>query len=231
MTSKATPDGVEISTGDAPSWSVIWLHGLGADGHDFEPIVPELVRKGWPSFRFVFPHAPVRPVTINNGVPMRAWYDIRSMELSQRADETGVRESIATVQALIERENVRGVPTQRIVLAGFSQGGAIVLSAAVRHEERLAGVVALSTYLPMAENAAAQATEANKTLPVFFGHGTADPVVPMALGSKSRDALIAMGHEVQWHTYPMPHSVCAEEIRDLADWFEQRFKEGAAAAQ
>ena len=220
-------DGLEIQTGPEPSWAVIWLHGLGADGHDFEPIVPELVRPGWPALRFVFPHAPVRPVTINGGAPMRAWYDIRSFELSQRADEAGVRESIATVEALIARENARGVPDDRIVLAGFSQGGAIVLSAAVRHSKKLAGVVALSTYLPMAENTTAEASEANRALPVFQGHGTADPIVPMSLGSQSRDVLVQLGHPVEWHTYPMPHSVCMEEIRDLAAWFQARF----AAAQ
>jgi len=224
MTNKATPEGVELQTGAEPTWSVIWLHGLGADGHDFEPIVPELVRQGWPAIRFVFPHAPVRPVTINGGIPMRAWYDIRSLELSQRADEAGVRESIDTVRALVARENARGVPTQRIVLAGFSQGGAIVLSAALRHQERFAGVVALSTYLPMPEQAVAEASGANKGLPVFWGHGTADPIVPLALGAQSRDVLETLGHPVQWHTYPMPHSVSPAEIRDLADWFEQRFK-------
>lgn len=214
---------VQIQTGPEPSWAVIWLHGLGADGHDFEPIVPELVRPGWPAIRFVFPHAPVRPVTINNGVPMRAWYDIRSLELSQRADEAGVRESIATVEALIARENARGVPDERIVLAGFSQGGAIALSAAIRHAGALAGVVALSTYLPLQQQAASEAAPANRTLPVFQGHGTADPIVPMALGAQSRDVLSGLGHPVDWRTYPMPHSVCAEEIRDLAAWLQARF--------
>ena len=217
---------VERETGPAPRWSIVWLHGLGADGHDFAPIVPELVQPGWPAIRFVFPHAPVRPVTINNGVRMRAWYDIRDLSLDQRADETGVRESITQVEALVARENERGVPNERILLAGFSQGGAIALAAGLRREAGLAGVVALSTYLPMASLTEAEATAAGKRTPVFMAHGGHDPVVPEGLGARSRDLMRSLGVAVDWHSYPMPHSVCAEEIRDLADWLQPRLQAG-----
>ena len=219
-------DCVEKTTGAAPEWSILWLHGLGADGHDFEPIVPELVRPGWPALRFVFPHAPVRPVTLNNGVPMRAWYDLKNLDLDQRADETGVRQSIAQVEALIARENERGVPSERIVLAGFSQGGAIALAAGVRREAPLAALVGLSTYLPMGSTTAAEATPQGLRTPVFMAHGSHDPVVPEGFGARSRDQLRSLGASVDWHSYPMPHSVCAEEIRDLAGWLGQRFQAG-----
>lgn len=215
--------GVEVETGPAPRWSVLWLHGLGADGHDFEPIVPELVEDGWPPVRFVFPHAPVRAVTINGGVRMRAWYDILGLEIAQRQDEIGVRESIRFVQDLVARENARGVPSERIVIAGFSQGGAIALAAAIRHPQRLAGVVALSTYLPIAESSAAERSAANQALPIFMGHGSLDPVVGHALGLMSCNYLEQMGYAVEWHSYSMPHSVNAEEIADLARWLTQRF--------
>jgi len=216
-------DCVERTTGPAPAWSILWLHGLGADGHDFEPIVPELLRPGWPALRFVFPHAPVRPVTLNNGLPMRAWYDLKNLDLDQRADETGVRQSIAQVEALIARENERGVPSERIVLAGFSQGGAIALAAGVRREAPLAALVGLSTYLPMGSTTAAEATPQGLRTPVFMAHGSHDPVVPEGFGARSRDQLRALGVAVDWHSYPMPHSVCAEEVRDLADWLSARF--------
>jgi phospholipase/carboxylesterase len=215
---------VERETGPAPQSSIVWLHGLGADGHDFAPIVPELLRPGWPAIRFVFPHAPVRAVTINGGARMRAWYDIRNLEIDQRADEQGVRESITQVEALIAREHERGVPAGRILLAGFSQGGAIALAAGVRREAALGGLVALSTYLPMASTTAAEATRAGLSTPVFMAHGSQDPVVPASLGLRSRDALQALGMAIDWHAYPMPHSVCAEEIRDLGDWLQQRFQ-------
>jgi phospholipase/carboxylesterase len=216
-------DGVEVETGAGPAWSVIWLHGLGADGHDFEPIVPELVEDEWPAIRFVFPHAPVRAVTINGGMRMRAWYDILGLEIAQRQDERGVRESIAFVQQLVARENARGVPDERIVIAGFSQGGAIALAAALRHPRLLGGVVALSTYLPIAESSEAERSDANRDLPVFMAHGNLDPVVGHALGLMSRGYLEKLGYRVDWHSYPMPHSVCAEEISDLADWLGRRF--------
>lgn len=219
-------DCVERTTGSAPAWSILWLHGLGADGHDFEPIVPELLRPGWPALRFVFPHAPVRPVTLNNGLPMRAWYDLKNLDLDQRADETGVRQSITQVEALIARENERGVPSERIVLAGFSQGGAIALAAGVRREAPLAAIVGLSTYLPMGSTTAAEATPQGLRTPVFMAHGSHDPVVPEGFGARSRDQLRALGVAVDWHSYPMPHSVCAEEVRDLAGWLGQRFQAG-----
>ncbi|WP_114241840.1 alpha/beta hydrolase [Dyella sp. C9] len=213
---------VETETAPQPTHSVIWLHGLGADGHDFAPLVPELVSLDWPALRFVFPHAPVRPVTVNGGMPMRAWYDIAGVDLVSRQDESGMRASIANVEALIERENERGVPTERIMLAGFSQGGAIALSAGLRHARRLGGVIALSTYLPMQASVAAERSEANAGLPVFWGHGTADPIVPLTRGVSSRDLLQSLGCPVAWHTYPMPHSVCAEEIADLRHWMTPR---------
>ena len=206
---------IEIETAPNPRHAVIWLHGLGADGHDFEPIVPELVDRAWPPLRFVFPHAPVRPVTINGGMPMRAWYDIKSVQIAQRQDETGVRESIAQVEELVAREVSRGVASTNILLAGFSQGGAIVLAAGVRHAQALGGIVALSTYLPLADKTAAEASVANRAVPIFFAHGSADPVVPMTLGEMSRDQLHGLGYAVEWHSYPMAHQVCAPEIADL----------------
>jgi phospholipase/carboxylesterase len=216
-------DCVERQTGANPEWTILWLHGLGADGHDFEPIVPELVRPGWPALRFVFPHAPVRPVTINGGVPMRAWYDIRDLSIENRADEAGVRESMAQVEALIAREGERGVPASRLVLAGFSQGGAVALATGLRREQGLAGIVALSTYLPLVSSTAGEATAAGRATPVFMAHGLHDPVVPHVLGERSRDALRQLALPVDWHSYPMPHSVCAEEVRDLGDWLQARF--------
>ena len=213
---------VEHETATHPTHSIIWLHGLGADGHDFAPIVPELVDPAWPALRFVFPHAPVRPVTINNGMSMRAWYDITGFDLTSRQDEAGIRASIAETEALIAREHERGVPSERIILAGFSQGGAIALSAGVRHAQKLAGIVALSTYLPISATVATERHAANAATPIFWGHGTADPVVVLQRGSDSRNALQALGYTVDWHTYPMAHAVCAEEIGDLRHWLGQR---------
>ena len=217
---------IEKETATDPQWTVIWLHGLGADGNDFAPIVPELVRKHWPAIRFVFPHAPVRAVTINGGARMRAWYDIVGMDLGSRADTAGVAESIAQVQALIDRETERGIAPERIVLAGFSQGGAITLSYGLRAPQPLAGLVALSTYLPDPDNAANRLQAGAQVQPVFFAHGSADPVVPMALGEQSMAAMRQLGFSVQSHRYPMAHQVCAEEIRDLGDWLEQRLSAG-----
>lgn len=213
---------IERETGPSPQHSVIWLHGLGADGGDFVPILPELVRPDWPPIRFVFPHAPVRPVTINNGVPMRAWYDIREADLANRADEAGVAESVEQVEALIEREIERGVPVSRIFLAGFSQGGAVILAAGLRRSEPLAGLIALSTYVPAAPKAAAALADGANAQPVFMGHGTQDPVVPFRAGEQSQALLRELGFTVDWHAYPMPHSVCLEEIRDLGDWLAPR---------
>jgi len=215
---------VENETAASPAYSVIWLHGLGADGHDFAPIVPELVSPQWPALRFVFPHAPVRPVTVNGGMPMRAWYDIYAFDLVARQDEAGMRASIAQVEALIAREQERGVPSERILLAGFSQGGAIALAAGLRHAQKLAGIIALSTYLPLAGSLAAERSAANAAVPIFWGHGTLDPVVVLQRGLDSRTALEALGYHVAWHTYPMPHAVCPEEIVDLRHWIGERLR-------
>ncbi len=217
-------DSIELETGPSPTWAVIWLHGLGADGNDFAPIVPELVRKGWPAIRFVFPHAPVRPVTINNGVPMRAWYDIVGMDFPTRADDKGVAESIVQATTLIDREQARGIPAARILLAGFSQGGAIALAAGVRREVALGGLIALSTYLPGAEAAQAEKTAAATTQPVFMAHGSGDAVIPLVHAQRSQELLQALGFQVDWHRYPMAHQVCAEEIGDLGDWMQRRFE-------
>ena len=214
---------VEQSTRPRVAWSVLWLHGLGADGHDFAPIVPELLRPHWPGIRFVFPHAPVRPVTINGGVPMRAWYDIKSLSTDDRADEAGVRASMAEVDALIARERDRGVPAERVLLVGFSMGGAMALATGLRREAPVAGIAALSAYLPLSSKTAAEMTAGGKATPVFMAHGTQDPVVAPAWGSRSRDAMQALGVQVEWRTYPMPHSVHPQEVRDLGNWMEARF--------
>ncbi|HEU4813733.1 MAG TPA: dienelactone hydrolase family protein [Xanthomonadaceae bacterium] len=227
MDTRALLETVEHETAPDPRWAVVWLHGLGADGHDFAPIVPEVVQRGWPAIRFVFPHAPMRPVTINNGMRMRAWYDIRDLgfegTVGDRADAAGVEASVAQVEALIARENERGIPSSRVLLAGFSQGGAIALSAALQRKEPLAGVVALSTYLPLASQTEGGATESATAQPVFMAHGTQDPVVPFAAGQRSAERLRAMGFDVEWHAYPMQHQVCGEQIRDLAQWVGRRF--------
>jgi phospholipase/carboxylesterase len=212
-------DAIQVETGGgragAAEATVIWLHGLGADGHDFEPIVPELGLPPTLRLRFVFPHAPVQPVTINGGLAMRAWYDITN---DGRQDAAGIRASQQRVEALIEREKSRGVAPARIVLAGFSQGGAIALHTGLRHPERLAGILALSTYLPLADTLAAEAHPANREVPIFMAHGTEDPLIPLARARASRDALRALGYQVEWHEYPMPHSVCAEEIAHIGAW-------------
>ena len=210
------PDTVEVTTGDNPVGSVIWLHGLGADGHDFEPIVPELRLPAELPLRFVFPHAPVRPVTINGGATMRAWYDILSLDATGRADAAGVRESTALLDALIEREQQRGVAADRIVVAGFSQGGAIAINAVLHAQQKLAGLMALSTYIPLPGEMAASG--GNRDLPVFMAHGSFDPMLPMQWGKASAEQLTALGFAVEWHDYPMAHAVCAEEINDIRDW-------------
>lgn len=209
---------VEVETRPQPTHAVIWLHGLGADGHDFEPLVPQLLRSGWPALRFVFPHAAIRPISLNNGLPMRGWYDIAGFDLSQRQDETGVRASITEVEALIEREAAHGIEADRVVLAGFSQGGAVALAAGLRHARKLAAIVALSTYLPVAEAIGRERSEANASIPIFMAHGAFDPVVPKVLGERSRDRLRGWGYSVAWHDYPMAHQVCPQEIADLADF-------------
>ncbi|MCJ7557007.1 MAG: alpha/beta hydrolase [Gammaproteobacteria bacterium] len=208
---------VECSTGENPDYSVIWLHGLGADGHDFEPIVPELELGGL-SIRFVFPHAPVRPVTLNGGMPTRAWFDLLDLDRQGRQDETGIRASADQVEALIQRENTRGIGSERIVLAGFSQGGAIALHLGLRRTAGLAGIMALSTYLPLADSLQVEASQTASKIPLFMAHGRQDPVLPFAWGQQARDLLLAGGYAVQWHAYDMPHAVCAQEINDIGGW-------------
>jgi phospholipase/carboxylesterase len=215
------PEAIEFDTAPAPDAAVIWLHGLGADGHDFEPIVPELRLPARLRLRFVFPHAPVRPVTINMGMPMRAWYDILQMS-GGREDAAGIRASQDLLEALIFRERGRGIAAGRIVLAGFSQGGAIALHTALRHAERLAGVLALSTYLPLASSLAAERSAANRDVPVFMAHGRHDPMIDIARARESRAALETLGYAVQWQEYAMAHSVCAEELGDIAAWLASR---------
>jgi len=209
---------VEIEPRDQAERAVIWLHGLGADGHDFEPIVPHLGVDTALRVRFVFPNAPRRAVTVNMGMVMPAWYDVRDLELRRDIDEAGVRESAAQIEALIDREVERGVAPNRILLAGFSQGGAIALHVALRHAQPLAGLIALSTYLVCRDSLPDEASAANRKLPLFQAHGTHDPMVLPQFGEQSRDRLIEMGYEVEWHTYPMGHEVHPDEIRDLGQW-------------
>jgi len=206
-------EAIRIETGPKPEATVIWLHGLGADGHDFEPIVPEL-RLSKP-VRFIFPHAPIRPVTINQGMRMRAWYDILQLGGGPE-DEAGLRASQKITEELI---GTQGMPSSKIVLAGFSQGGAIVLQTALRFPERLAGVVALSTYLPLARTVETERSEANRELPIFMAHGQYDDLIPMQRARASREHLEKLGYKIEWHDYPMPHSVCAPEIADISAFF------------
>ncbi|MBZ0104378.1 MAG: dienelactone hydrolase family protein [Sulfuricella denitrificans] len=214
-------EAVEITTGSNPSGTVIWLHGLGADGHDFAPVVPELGLPPQLAVRFIFPHAPLMPVTINNGYVMPAWYDVRSLDLRQAEDEAGIRASQLKVEALIRHEAVRGISASRIVLAGFSQGGAIALHTGLRHQARLAGVLALSTYLPLPLALAAETHPDNAGLPIFMAHGSADNVIPLSQGIASRNLLQEQGYKVVWREYPMAHSVCPEEIADIGQWLFQ----------
>jgi phospholipase/carboxylesterase len=212
---------VEIETAASPDAAVIWLHGLGADGHDFEPVVPELRLPPSLGVRFVFPHAPVRAVTLNMGMRMRAWYDIYQLG-GGREDDAGIRASQALTEGLIARERSRGIAAGRIFVAGFSQGGAIALHTGLRHAERLAGILALSTYLPLADALPAEASAANRALPVFMAHGRFDDVIPIARAQQSRARLEQQGYELAWREYPMPHSVCGEEIADIAEWLIRR---------
>jgi phospholipase/carboxylesterase len=217
---------VVVETGPRPDACVIWLHGLGADGHDFEPLVPELRLPPECPMRFVFPHAPVRPVTLNGGMAMRAWYDFLSLDLG-RAENTGqLGESVAALETLIEAELARGIDSERILIAGFSQGGVIALHTALRHPQRLAGVVALSTYLPDAEGLGEALSEANRDLPVFMAHGEQDPIIPIAAGRAAAERLRAWGYATEMHEYPMPHSVCVEEIEALRVWLLARLGAG-----
>ena len=221
MNDRPLPETVEVEPRRPADASVILLHGLGADGHDFEPLGAELGLLDSPAVRWVFPHAPIRPVTINGGARMRAWYDVVGLDRRSVQDEAGIRDSARNASALVARERERGIAADRIVLAGFSQGGAIALFAGLRSPERLAGILALSTYLPLAERLAAEAHPANAAVPIFMAHGTFDPVVPLPLGEGSRALLAARGYDVDWHTYPMPHSLCAEEVADIRQWLLQ----------
>ena len=212
-------DAIEIETGANPATSIIWLHGLGADGNDFAPIVPELDLPKI-AIRFVFPHAPVQSVTINAGMRMRAWYDITDGAI-RREDERGVRASQALIETLIGREKERGTKAERLVLAGFSQGGAIALQTGLRHPERIAGIMALSTYVPIAEHLPAEASAANRKLPIFMAHGSFDPVIPLARAEESRKLLQSLGYALEWREYSMPHSVCPEELADIGAWLKK----------
>jgi phospholipase/carboxylesterase len=215
-------DTLEHETGPNPTASIVFLHGLGADGHDFAPFADEVDLRAVGPVRWVLPHAPMRAVTINAGYVMRAWYDILGTETTRREDEDGLRASQAEVEALIARERARGIAADRIVLGGFSQGCAMTLMTGLRHAERLGGLVGLSGYLPLADALPRERSTANATVPIFMAHGRHDAMIPIARALASRDALLAMGHPVEWHEYPMQHSVCLEEIADLRTWLLQR---------
>jgi phospholipase/carboxylesterase len=212
---------VKIDTNDHPEISVIWLHGLGADGNDFVPIVRELDLSGLPGIRFIFPHARTIPVTVNNGYVMRAWYDITNADLVRREDEQGLRASQREIEAFIEQEKARGIPARRIVLAGFSQGCAMTIQTGLRYREQLAGLLCLSGYAPLAATLADERADASLATPIFMAHGRQDPVVPFARAEQSRDALAALGCNIEWHAYPMQHTLCAQEIDDISAWLKK----------
>lgn len=213
---------ITIETGTAPQHSIIWLHGLGADGEDFVPVAEEMTLPL--AVRYIFPHAPKQPVTINGGFIMRSWYDIVSDDIGTRQDAAGVRASQAEIEKLIAQEKQRGVAAENIFLAGFSQGGAVALHTGLRHAEKLGGILALSTYLPLAETLADEASNGAKSAPIFMAHGRSDPIVPYALGKNSAEKLSGQGYQLEWHEYAMPHSVCMEEMQDIAAWLTQRLK-------
>jgi phospholipase/carboxylesterase len=212
---------IELETGSDPTHTVLWLHGLGADGNDFVPIIDELELPSDSRIRFIFPHAPMRPVSINNGFVMRAWYDVLNLNFGSLEDEAGLRDSQRAIEALLEREQRRGITPERIVLAGFSQGGAMALQTGLRYPEKLAGIMALSCYLPMQQTLAAEAHRANSATPIFMAHGNRDPVIPLTLAAASRRQLLESGYAVEWHEYPMAHAVCAEEMADISAWLKR----------
>jgi phospholipase/carboxylesterase len=207
---------VVLEPQEAANAAVIWLHGLGADGYDFVPIAPELSLPQGVNMRFIFPHAPVRPVTLNNGIAMRAWYDIKGLDRHSAEDAEGIQQSADTVSALLDQQRAGGIDAKRLFVAGFSQGGAITLHAALRYAHRLAGVIALSTYLPLRDRLVPEAAAANQDVPILICHGSMDPMVPVQLGEASRELLLQAGYKVDWHTYPMQHQVCMEEIEQIA---------------
>lgn len=221
MSTPSLLETVEVETGGNPLGSVIWMHGLGADAHDFEPLVPELHELIGLPLRFVFPNAPVRPITLNAGYAMRAWFDIVSF--AGPPDETATRASAESIRALMRRENERGIASDRIVLAGFSQGGAMAVFTGVRHPERIAGIMGLSCFDPLPGTLTVERTDANQQTPIFMGHGTQDPMVPLPRARKLHTELTALGYAVEWHDYPMPHSVSMEEVRDVAAWLKRAF--------
>ena len=214
-------ENIEIESAPNPTVSIIWMHGLGADGNDFVPMVNELDLDGLPAIRFIFPHANTMPVTINNGYVMRAWYDIIHTDLGRQEDEKGLRASQLQVEALIAREKARGIPADRIILAGFSQGCAMTLQAGLRHPEKLAGLMCLSGYVPLADKTAAERSEASLQTPIFMVHGRMDPVIPVARAEASRDLLVKLGYQVEWHDYHMQHSLCQEEVVHISAWLKK----------
>jgi phospholipase/carboxylesterase len=216
-------DFLEVTTGPAPEFSVIWMHGLGADGHDFEPVVPFLGLPGTLPVRFIFPHALRRPITVNGGMVMRAWYDIIEISTTKGQDEAGIRHSAEKIHALVDLEISRGIPAEKIVLAGFSQGGAMALHVGLRYPQRLAGIMALSAYLLFPERIETERSQANSETPVFLAHGTQDPMVPYVLGEAARSVLQEGRWPVEWHSYPIPHSVSQAEIVDIGHWLQGRF--------
>jgi phospholipase/carboxylesterase len=216
-------DSIEINTSATPELAVIWMHGLGDSGEGWAPIVNELDLAGLPGIRFVFPHANMMPVTLNGGYVMRSWYDIVHTDLGRLEDEKGLRESQVLVEALIAREKARGIPADRIVLGGFSQGCAMTLQAGLRHPEKLAGLMCLSGYVPLADKVAAERSAANQDTPIFMVHGTMDPVIPISRAIASRDLLVKLGYQVEWHDYPMQHSACAEEVQHISAWLKKVF--------
>ncbi|MDH3693641.1 MAG: alpha/beta hydrolase [Gammaproteobacteria bacterium] len=213
------PEIIQIETGANPEFAIIWLHGLGADGHDFEPIVPQLGLPQETAVRFIFPHAPHRPITLNGGMVMRGWYDISGMEMIRQEDAAGIEASAQIVRGLIDAQEAHGIPSERIILAGFSQGGAIVLFTGLRHRKKLAGIMALSTYLPLSDRSEDEASTQNRRTPIFMAHGLYDPIIALPIAEASRAVLQKLDYDIEWRTYAMPHSVSPEEISDISAWF------------
>jgi phospholipase/carboxylesterase len=212
---------IQIETNDNPEIAIIWMHGLSADGNDFVPMVRELDLTGLPGIRFIFPHANTMPVTINNGYVMRSWYDITGLELGRREDENGLRASQKDIEAFIEREKARGIPASRIILAGFSQGCAMTIQTGLRHPEQLAGLLCLSGYVPLSARLAIERTDASKATPIFMAHGRYDNVVPFNRAEASRDLLVSLGYQLEWHEYAMQHTLCLEEVQHISAWLKK----------